>query len=185
MIVQLADQVRQDAEARLTLPAWAATLTHPPLPDVIADVEVWRAAHQIPDNDRRPTGPVRTRALEKVAQRDLDDLVTEESEPVLNWIRWIHEAAPSTVKDTGTVRLARVCAQVDPDGTWLRDHVQREAYRPLPDEHKADALRYRLEQWLKPARKEAGPSTAARRAAEDALTQTPTPTPHPRTRIDR
>jgi hypothetical protein len=95
--------------------------------------------------------------------------------------RWIHEAAPATVKDPGTTRLARDCASVDPDGTRLRDHVQREAYRPLPDEHKADALRYRLETWLKPAWKESGKSTRPRRPSEDALT----PTPHPRAGIGR
>ena len=88
--------------------------------------------------------------MESLAQRGLVDLIAEESEPVLNWIRWIHEAAPATVKDPGTTRLARDCAQVDPDGTRLRVHVQREADRPLPDEHKADALRYRLEKWLHP-----------------------------------
>jgi conjugative relaxase-like TrwC/TraI family protein len=175
VIVQLSDQVRQDAETRPTVPVWAAMLTDPPLPDVIADVEVWRAAHRIPDSDLKPTGPVRKRALESLAQRGLDDLIAEESEPVLNWIRWIHEAAPSTVKDPGTTRLARDCAQVDPDGTRLRVHVEREAYRPLPDEHKADALRYRLERWLKPAWKESGQSTAPRRPAEAAPEQTPRP----------
>ena len=28
------------------------------------------------------------------------------------------------------------------------DHLLQAARRPLPDEHKADALRYRLEPWL-------------------------------------
>jgi len=104
--------------------------------------------------------------MESLAQRGLVDLIAEESEPVLNWIRWIHEAAPATVKDPGTTRLARDCAQVDPDGTRLRVHVQREADRPLPDEHKADALRYRLERWLKPAWKESGQATPPRRTSE-------------------
>jgi hypothetical protein len=129
----------------------------------------------------RATGPVRNRALESLAQRGLDDLIAEESEPVLNWIRWIHEAAPTTVKDPGTTRLARDCARVDPDGARLRVHVEREAYRPLPDEYKADALRYRLERWLKPAWKESGQSTPPRRPSEPALT----PTPHPRAGIGR
>jgi len=175
VIVQLSDQVRQDAETRPTVPVWAAMLTDPPLPDVIADVEVWRAAHQIPDTDLRPTGSVRNRAIESLAQRGLDDLITEQSAPVLNWIRWIHEAAPTTVNDPGTTRLARDCARVDPDGTRLRDHVQREAYRPLPDEYRADALRYRLERWLKPAWKESGQATPPRRPSEAAPSQTPRP----------
>ena len=61
---------------------------------------------------------------------------------------WIHEAAPTTVEDPATSRVARECAEADPNGTWLRAHVEAAAGRSPPDDHKADALRYRLEPWL-------------------------------------
>lgn len=77
-------------------------------------------------------------------------MIAGESEQVLNWLGWIHEAVPATLDDPGTIRVARECAEADPEGAWLRTHVQQEASRPLPDDHKADALRFRLEMWLHP-----------------------------------
>ncbi len=133
-----------------SVPAWAAALVRPPSPEVIGQIELWRAAHQIPDSDLRPTGPVQHHLLEARAQHRLDALIAGESEPVLNWLSRIHQAAPGTIEDPATIRLARECAEVDPDGHSLPRHLEHALRRPLPDDHKADALRYRLEAWLHP-----------------------------------
>ena len=147
LVEQLAAGVRTDAQQADHTPGWVRALVEPPSPEIIAQIELWRAAHQVPDNDLRPTGPV-LHLVEARSQHRLDGLIAGESEPVLNWLEWIHEAAPATVEDPATIRVARECAETDPDGTWLRAHVQAAAGRSLPDDHKADALRYRLEPWL-------------------------------------
>lgn len=101
-----------------------------------------------PTTTSAPTGPVQHHLLEARTQHRLDGLIAGEAEPVLKWLGWIHEAAPTTIEDPATIRVARECAEADPDGTRLRAHVQAATGRALPDDHKADALRYRLEPWL-------------------------------------
>jgi hypothetical protein len=150
LVTRLAAEVRTKAGNVQVVPGWAGALIHPPSPEVIAQIELWRAAHQIPDTDLRPTGPVQHHIVEARAQHRLDALIAGESEAVLNWLGLIHQAVPATVEDPATIRVARECAEADPDGSWLPKHVQHEARRPLPDDHKADALRYRLEMWLHP-----------------------------------
>ena len=96
----------------------------------------------------RRAGPAQHHLVEARTQHRPDGLIAGEAEPVLNWLDWIHEAAPTTVEDPATSRVARECAEADPNGTWLRAHVEAAAGRSPPDDHKADALRYRLEPWL-------------------------------------
>jgi hypothetical protein len=148
LVERLAADVRTNAEQAGHTPGWARALVEPPSPEIVAQIELWRAAHQVPDNDLRPTGPAQHHLVEARSQHRLDGLIAGEAESVLKWLGWIHEAAPTTVEDPATIRVARECAEVDPDGTWLRAHVQAAAGRSLPDDHKADALRYRLEPWL-------------------------------------
>ena len=55
LVAELADQVRSNAEGEA--PAWAA-VRHALVPaELIADVQVWRAATQVDPGDLRPTGP--------------------------------------------------------------------------------------------------------------------------------
>ena len=146
---------------------------------VIADIELWRAAHRIPDSDLRPTGPVQHHLIEARTQHQLDDLLAEQSEPVLNWLTWIREAVPATAEDPGTIRVARECAKVDPAGVWLPRHLREQTTRPLPDDHKADALRYRLEKWLNPVWK----SRSERASRSEPLRAVPKTTPSRSPRI--
>ena len=55
LVTQLADQVRSNAEGEA--PAWAAVRRALVPAELIADVQVWRAATQVDPNDLRPTGP--------------------------------------------------------------------------------------------------------------------------------
>lgn len=130
--------------------AASGSMTSAPSAEVISQIDLWRAAHQIPDNDVRPTGPVQHHIVEARAQHRLDATIAGESEAVVNWLGRIHQAVPATVEDPATIRVARECAEADPDGSWLPEHVLYEAQRALPDDHKADALRYRLAMWLNP-----------------------------------
>lgn len=109
---------------------------------------MWRAAHAIPDTDLRPTGPAQHRLAEARYQRQLDSRIAGESVPVLDWLERIHQAVPGTIDDPATIRLARECAAIDPSGRDLPHRLTQAARHPLPDDHKADALRYRLEPWL-------------------------------------
>lgn len=174
LVEQLAADVCTDAEQAGHSPGWARALVEPPSPEIVAQIELWRAAHQVPDNDLRPTGPVQHHLVEARTQHRLDGLIAGEAEPVLNWLDWIHEAAPATVEDPATIRFARECAEADPDGTWLRAHVQAAAGRSLPDDHKADALRYRLEPWLN----EVWETVTPQPPRHDPRRDLPHPTPH-------
>ncbi|WP_278258251.1 hypothetical protein [Nocardioides convexus] len=55
LVSDLAEQVRTRATDQAALPAWAHNGLRPEAATV-ADVEVWRAAMQVPGDDRRPTG---------------------------------------------------------------------------------------------------------------------------------
>jgi hypothetical protein len=55
LISDLADQVRRNATGET--PAWAAK-RHAAVPaELIADMQIWRAATQVGPGDLRPTGP--------------------------------------------------------------------------------------------------------------------------------
>lgn len=96
---------------------------------------------------------------------------------MLNWLGWIHEAAPTTIEDPATIRVARECAEADPDGTRLRAHVQAATGRALPDDHKADALRYRLEPWLNQVWETVTPQPPRRDPHRDLRDHTPRHSP--------
>lgn len=50
LVTRLAAEVRTEARSMESVPGWAGALIHPPLPEVISQIELWRAAHQIPVN---------------------------------------------------------------------------------------------------------------------------------------
>lgn len=177
LVTRLADDVRRQVATEDTAPAWATPLDPAPLPDVIADIELWRAAHHVPDTDLRPTGAPQRHLVEARAQHRLEDQIAQESGPVHTWLGWIREAVPGTAQDPGTIRVARECAKVDPEGAWLPVHLNRAASRPLPDDHKADALRFRLERWLNPVWKDSRTRASNDRPQRVAPNRTPSRSP--------
>lgn len=54
LVEGLAADVRTDAQQADHTPGWARALVEPPSPEIVAQIELWRAAHQVPDNDLRP-----------------------------------------------------------------------------------------------------------------------------------
>ena len=186
----LIETLRYDLRAQVLvddqLPAWAAALAQPPDRQAIADIEIWRAAHQLPDTDLRPTGPGRTHLAEARIQHRLDGELAAEPVEVLNWVDRIHAAFPDTAGDPSVLRTARACAKADPDGEWLPEYLQVEAQHPLPDEHKADALRSRLDIWLRPAPAEYIEPTRSLRITDPHRNQpSPLPGKHPTPGIGR
>ena len=113
------------------------------------------------------------------SQRRLDSLIAGESEAVMAWLNRIHQAAPGTIEDPATIRLARECAAVDTKGRGLPKHLAAAAREPLPDDHKDDALRYRLEPWLVEVWETAWPT---QRAHTDPHPHEPIPLSRHRTR---
>jgi AAA domain len=55
LVAELAEQVRRNAAGEA--PAWAAQLRAPIPAELIADIQVWRAATEVDPIDLRPTGP--------------------------------------------------------------------------------------------------------------------------------
>ena len=77
LISDLADQVRINAAAET--PAWAAQ-RYVPLPaDLIADIQVWRAATEVDPSELRPTGPSQLGYSARVFQRQLDRRLATDS----------------------------------------------------------------------------------------------------------
>src|SRR4029450_4362968 len=98
LVAELADQVRRNAAA--DAPAWG-TQPHTPVPaDLIADLQVWRAAPQVDPNDLRPTGPPQLDYAARVLQQQLDKRLTAaDTNPERQWRRLLATEAPSATAD--------------------------------------------------------------------------------------
>jgi hypothetical protein len=145
----LTRQLAQDTHQATTLntgdrPAWSR---HLPKADnqLIADVELWRAAHSIPDNDLRPTGPPVFAAAERRAQYTLDQRVDQALDEEGTWTGHVLTAAPRLAGEPGlpflVANLAGLASLGHDAHQLLYQALQQ---RPLPDHHPADALNYRI-----------------------------------------
>jgi conjugative relaxase-like TrwC/TraI family protein len=125
-------------------PGWARNL--PDLdPGLVDDIRLWRAAHTIPDTDLRPTGPISWATAERQAQRDLDERLEIAEASIREWTPRILEVVPILAGDPKLPTLATKLASLDHNG-YDADHIlQRATHKgPLPDDHPADALKYRI-----------------------------------------
>ncbi|MGV8909918.1 MAG: MobF family relaxase [Propionicimonas sp.] len=139
---QLGEEVREHTADQP--PRWTANL--PGLdPDLIADIQQWRAAHQIPDTDLRPTGPSAHTPAEARHQRHLDAQLETTQAGIREWAPRIIRSAPNLAGDPALPVLAARLAHLDTqrgDITHLLEQAVRQG--ALPDEHPADALGYRI-----------------------------------------
>jgi len=165
---QLGEDVRHQSQH--DAPRWTANL--PGLdPDLLADIQQWRAAHQIPDTDQRPTGPAAHTPAEARHQQHLDSQLETAQAGMREWLPKILRAAPDLANDPALPVLAATLARLDTQHGDTQ-HLLHQAVGegPLPDEHPADALGYRIQALEK--RNHAWP--------EPWETITPTtPRPHP------
>jgi len=139
---ELALQTLQATEAET--PGWARHL--PELdPSLVQDVRLWRAAHNTPDTDLRPTGPISWAAAERRAQRQLGDQLEIAEAGIRDWVPRIVEAVPTLAGDPRLPVLAAKLATLDQTG-YDAVRILHAATRrgPLPDDHPADALGYRI-----------------------------------------
>ena len=107
LVAQLADQVRLNAAAEL--PAWAAKLQTPLPAELIADVQVWRAAIQLDPSDLRPTGPPQHSYAGRIWQQQLDKrLAATDSRTDRDLRRLLATEVPNTARPipAGTGRQA-------------------------------------------------------------------------------
>ena len=153
LVMELAQQVRADAVAAEGRPGWLPSSITSPDPATIGDVAVWRAAHGIPDQDTRPTGERQHAPLERRHQRQLDQRVVDHLAPAAaEWTPTITTLAPATASDAFVPVLAYRLAQVASarlDAAGLLRAAITEG--PLPDDHSAAALSWRISRYINPA----------------------------------
>jgi hypothetical protein len=181
LVADLADQILRNAAAEA--PAWAAQ-GHAPVPaELIADIQVWRAASQVDPSDLRPTGPPQPGYATRIFQQQLDNrLAAADTSTEQRWRQLLATEAPSTTADTFlpelTERLSTI-ARAGLDATHLVRSAAAAA--PLPDDHPAADLWWRILDQLpqtpnqKPASPDAVPATRRTTAPMPVLRLPPPP----------
>jgi DNA primase catalytic core len=156
LVEQLAEQVHTRAAEQPSLPVWAQNGIRPGAATV-ADVEVWRAAMQVPVDDRRPTGAPQLQKVSATWQRRLNRAVTGDHTPALEeWRQLLYSLAPQVRDDEFTPLLAERLAAMSRAGVTAHE-LLRTAAAPdhpagaLPDELAAAALWWRMARHLTPA----------------------------------
>ncbi|WP_036490578.1 MobF family relaxase [Nocardioides sp. CF8] len=152
LVDQLADEVRGRAAAQTSLPTWAQNGIRPDT-DTVADVEVWRAAMQVPVDDRRPTGAPQLQKASSTYQRRLNRRITGDHTPALTeWRQLLCSLAPQVRGDEFTPLLAERLAAMSRAGVQAHQLLRTAAGAgQLPDEHAAAALWWRMARHLSPA----------------------------------
>lgn len=135
-------------------PLWAAPLIDRDA-GLVAELAVWRAAHNI-DDDRRPTGPALPAAGDARAQRGLDERVTrllgDTKAATGRWTPLANSVDHRIATDPYWPTLADRLATADRAGIDITSLVHTVgAELPLPDEQPAAALWWRLSRHLNPA----------------------------------
>lgn len=155
-ITDLAIAVRDQTRSwtPTTAPGWAAPLTDPEHADLLADLAVWRAAHDIPDTAPRPTGLLQQSARSVEHQRHLDRRVRRVHPGARDHRHGIDAELPAAVttgagRSALVERLSRLNAVGIPVPDLL-DQVARDT-RPLPEDCAAEALWWRIVRHLGPA----------------------------------
>jgi DNA primase catalytic core len=152
LVSDLANQVRDDALHAANRPVWLTGVGRPAA-ELVADVEVWRAAHQVEPGDTRPTGEHRHGLAEHRWQAHLDRrLATTTSTALTEWRPLLGQLSRTVLADDFAPTLATRLSQLSAAGIdvpGLLSTVQ--AQGPLPDDHAAAALWWRLSRHLTPA----------------------------------
>jgi hypothetical protein len=103
---QLADQVRSNAADEA--PAWAAVRRALVPAELIANVQVWRAATEVDPVDLRPTGPAQHDNAAQIFQQRLDKrLATSDTHADLRWRQLLARESPRATADPVPARAGR------------------------------------------------------------------------------
>jgi hypothetical protein len=144
LIRELADQVRGDAAAEK--PAWAPQ-RHAAVPaELIADIQVWRAAIQVDPSDLRPTGSSQFGRATDVFQRELDmRLAATDTRTERQWRQLVAAEVPRATKDPFLPELAGWLSNLPRIGIDAAQLLRSAAAAgPLSDDHAAAALWSRI-----------------------------------------
>ena len=154
LVAQLAAQVRINVTAEA--PGWAA-LPHSPVPaELIADIQVWRAATQVDPSDLRPTGPPQLGRTTRAWQQRLDNRLAA-TDTYTDWRQMLATEAPSTTADPFLPELEERLGNLTRAGFDATNLVRSAAAAgPLPEDHPAAALWWRILDQL-PETPESGP----------------------------
>ena len=150
LVIQLADQIRLTAGSA----EWAGQ-PHAAVPaELIAELQVWRAATQVEPSDLRPTGPLQLGHAARTWQQQLDKrLATAATDEARRWRQLLATEVPSVTADPFlselTERLSNL-TRAGFDATLLVRSASAEG--PLPDDHPAAALWWRILDQLAPNR---------------------------------
>jgi conjugative relaxase-like TrwC/TraI family protein len=176
LVADLADQVRLNRPAEA--PAWAVQ-RHAPVPaELIADMQVWRAATQVDPSDLRPTGPPQLGRASRVFQQPLDmRLAATDTRTERQWRQLVATEAPGATTDPFLPELTEWLSDLTRAGVDA-SHLLRSAAAagPLPDDHAASALWWRILDQLpqtQPAAPKAVPATRRPTAPPPRLRRPP------------
>jgi DNA primase catalytic core len=151
-IAELANQVRRNVGAD-RLPIWVGDGLGQPPSRLVEDIEVWRAAMGVSPDDQRPTGPVQPHKTARMWQRQLDEALGGSLSPA--WQEWaplIGQLAPTVRNDSFAPILAGRLAALSRAGVNARQLARSALNRkPLPDDHPAAALWWRICRHLPPS----------------------------------
>ena len=157
LIVRLAEQTAVGAcgYTPTSSPQWATRLLdHDPA--LLADVAIWRAANGVPDEDWRPTGSAQQTGTGARHQLRLDQRIAATvGDPHTDEASWAELATKLDPRLHADPYWRRIADRLDAvhragiDVAALASAVADQA--PLPDEHPAAALWWRLTRHLSPA----------------------------------
>ncbi len=153
LVADLSEQVRSSVLAAETQPLWLTGTTSRPTADLVADIEVWRAATQVEPTDTRPTGERRHGLAGARWQAHLDTrLAAGQSAALAEWKPLLHQVSAAVLADEFAPILAARLSQLASSGINARGLLQDAAAQgPLPDDHAAAALWWRMAGRLSPA----------------------------------
>jgi DNA primase catalytic core len=151
LVADLAGQVRQHTQDGDPAP-WNQRTGLALPPHLVEDVTVWRAAMQVDPGDLRPTGPQQLQHAADTWQQHLDHAIAGETPACQEWSPLIENLAPGTGRDPFAPVLASRLAAVSRAGINARALLKSAASAgPLPDDHAAAALWWRISRHLSPA----------------------------------
>ena len=114
--------------------------------ELIADIQVWRAATQVDPSDLRPTGPPQLGYAARIFQQQLDKrLAAPDTNADEQWRRLLATEAPSATADPFLPELEERLTNLTRAGFDAALLVRSAAAAgPLPDDHPAAALWWRI-----------------------------------------
>jgi len=152
LVRTLANQVKA-AVADTDPPAWVTQCGTVLPSSVVGAVQVWRAAMQVSLEDRRPTGPVQLQKVARTWQQHLDRQVAGDRAPALQEWGWLlNQLSPNLTQDPFAPVLADRLAAISRAGVDTRQLLCSAITSggPLPDDHAAAAVWWRISRHLTP-----------------------------------